>query len=179
MENNLFLPHGWHHPLGLGVIPIHAITPSLTWILIEKLNYLSSLQSSSHPDKLFLELVIYRPTFSVRKHVVLYATSWLLLYANSTPTKFIDLLASRLQIAGCTVLNAMADADLLNVQTSVASERTKRTALAGEDTYFLSYSATMLILMHTICPLCRNQKQKDQQSLPPPTSSVVAYQGKS
>ena len=51
--------------------------------------------------------------------------------------RFINLLAEKLRIAGCTVFQAPGDADLLIVQTAVQVARTHTTVLVGDDTDLL------------------------------------------
>ena len=51
--------------------------------------------------------------------------------------RFINLLAEKLRIAGCNVLQAPGDADLLIVQTAVQEARTRTTVLVGDDTDLL------------------------------------------
>ena len=50
---------------------------------------------------------------------------------------FINLLATQLQDAGCTVLHATGDADVLIVQTTIESARARNTVLVGDDTDLL------------------------------------------
>lgn len=50
---------------------------------------------------------------------------------------FIQLLSDTLQSRGCTTILAEGDADLLIVQTAVASAKDMKTVLVGEDTDLL------------------------------------------
>ena len=51
--------------------------------------------------------------------------------------KFITMLSTRLQQAGCTVLHATGDADVLTAQTAIASSYQYDTILVGDDTDLL------------------------------------------
>ena len=57
--------------------------------------------------------------------------------------RFLNLLAVKLRLVGCTVLQATGDADLLIVQTAVQTARSHNTVLVGDDTDLL-----VLMLYH-------------------------------
>ena len=57
--------------------------------------------------------------------------------------RFINLLADKLRFAGCSVLQAAGDADLLIVQTAVQAALSHNTVLVGDDTDLL-----VLMLYH-------------------------------
>ena len=51
--------------------------------------------------------------------------------------KFITLLSQRLEEAGCVIQQARGDADVLIVQTTIASAAQRETILVGDDTDLL------------------------------------------
>ena len=85
-------------------------------------------------------------TIDFQCHMVMTSKKQEFLASKANKQRFINIFSNKLQAAGCTVLHATGDADLLIAMTAVESSRAKATALIGEDTdllVLLSYHADL------------------------------------